>query len=533
MDRGLRFLTVVVSGILCVLGFVAVMADGAENDEISLLPRPAQLPPDFLNVGPGPLPPRRGPTSKIDQTSALTTEQAIVQCVETDMEAIGAPGAAVTVMVDGQVIFNRGFGYKHQGRPELVDADTRFRIGSATKMMTAAAVMQQVEVGLVNLDAPVTDWIPELSLSGRWPADSITVRNLLTHSAAIPDYYEDPLGPTGDQALGEWAGTLSDVRLHAPPGTFWNYTNPGFALAGLVAERASGLPYRELLDTRIFDAAGMSKTTFDPAEVVASGNFAYGHEPNSTGQPTVWAPDSFDSWVASPSGLAFSTASDLALWGQLLMDGGGAVLSDSSTETMQRRQIFLDYVPDFHYGFGIFAEIYNRLDVRQHGGNLVGWGAFLLWVPEERFVVSILDNTLIHLTAAGYCIVDAVLELEVSPPPDYSTDPETWGRFNGRYRFMDNHGDLFDAEVTKDEERFSITFIDPDEPGPYQTDLVHQYLDTFIIDLDGDQVPDPLFDLTFIHRTASGSKTMWLRNRSFVGRRVLPPRRPYGRRAPE
>ena len=525
--------TVVVTSALCVLGSAVTVFVGAEYGEIADLQPPVRPPMEAFTLGPGPLPPRRNPPQKEAVNSADAIEQAIVQCVEADMEATGAPGAAATVMLDGQVIFDRGFGYKRLDYPEVVDSDTRFRIGSTTKMMTAAAVMQQVEVGLVDLNAPVTDWIPELSLSGRWPADAITVRHLLTHSAAMPDYYEDPLGPTGDQALGEWAGTLGNVRLHAPPGTFWNYSNPGFALAGLIAERASGFPYRELLDTRIFDAAGMSKTTFDPAEVVASGNFAYGHEPQSSGQPTVWAPDSFDSWIASPSGLAFSTASDLARWGQLLMDGGGAVLSISSTEVMQRRQVYLDYVPDLHYGLGIFAENYNGLDVRQHGGNLVGWGAFLLWVPDERLVVSILDNTLIHLTAAGYCIVDAVLEPETSPPPDYSTDPATWGRYSGRYRFMDNRGRFFEAEVKKELERLFITFIDPDEPGPYETELVHQYLDTFLIDLDGDQVLDPLFDLTFIRRTASGSKTMWLRNRSFVGRRLVPPRHPRGRLAPQ
>jgi len=528
MIRELRLSPVVVARILSVACSVATFTAFAE-DRAAVLPQPVNPPTRALDLGPGPLLPHRELPIKAQTTTSYSIEQAIEQCVEADMQALGAPGAAVTVRLGGEVIFDRGFGYKLQGHPELVDSETRFRIGSATKTMTAAAVMQQVEVGLVHLDAPVTEWVPELSLSGRWPAQSITVRHLLTHSAAMPDYIEDPLGPTGDGALTEWAGSLGSVQLHAPPGTFWNYSNPGFCLAGLVAERASGLPYRDLIETRIFDAVGMSASTVDPAEVVASGNFAYGHFQESTGQTTVYAPDSFDSWVASPSGLAFSTAPDLALWGQLLMDGGGAVLSDASARSMQDRQIYLDYVPGYSYGLGVFAETYKGLEVRHHGGNLTGWGTMLLWVPEGRLVVSILGNTHIHMTAAAFCIVDAVLQPEPSPPVDFLTDPDTWGRYTGHYRMIDNRGHLFEAEVSKYGERFFITFTDPGEPGYYRTDLVQQYLDTFYIDWDGDQVLDPLYELTFIRRTDPQSITMWLRNRSFVGNRVMEPRRPRGR----
>ena len=147
-------------------------------------------------------------------------------------------------------------------------------------------------------------------------------------------------------------------------------------------------------------------------------------------------------------------------------------------------------------------------------------------------MVSIFGNTLLHLTAAAYCIVDVVLDPGPSPPVDYSTDPETWDRYTGRCSFMDNRGHHFEADVTKNGQGFFITFTDPDEPGFYQTDLVQLYLDTFVIDLDGDNVLDPLFDLTFISHGAVGGTTRWLRNRSFVGKPVVQPRHPSGRRAP-
>ncbi len=247
MHRVARWLFVWCASVLGVaFGGLTLNVNGEDAHDFRVA---ASSPPQLvtLDLGPGFPLSRRGLHLTAGTAAASTVDEAIAQCVESDMEAVGAPGAAVTVMLDGAVIFDRGFGYKHRNRPDRVDSDTRFRIGSATKMFTAAAVLQQVEVGLVDLDAPVTDWIPELRLSGQWPAELITVRHLLTHSSALPDYYEDPLGPVGDEALGEWAGGLDGVQLHAPPGTFWNYSNPGFSLAGLVAERASGIPFRDLL----------------------------------------------------------------------------------------------------------------------------------------------------------------------------------------------------------------------------------------------------------------------------------------------
>ncbi len=480
------------------------------------------------DFGPGPVFHRRHSTPKTDLITPVSVDAAIEECVERDMAAVGAPGAAVTVIHRGDVIFSRGFGSKRWGGQDLVDSNTRFRIGSITKTLTAAAVMQQIDAGVVDLDDPVTKWVPQLSLSGQWPADTITVRHLLTHSSAIPDYYEDIFF---DEGLGDWAAGLGEVRLHAPPGTFWNYSNPAFSLAGLVAERASGIPFRELMATRIFAPAGMSATTFDPAEVIASGNYTYGYHPAEPRGIEVYAPDDYDSEMSAPAGMAFSTAGDLAAWALLLMDGGGSVLSLAATEAMQARQIYIDYYPDFHYGLGVFAERYKGLEVRQHGGNIYGWGGLLLWVPEERFVVSVLDNTTLALVDATYCIVDAVLGPETPEPPDYSTDPETWNAYTGTYLFMDNSGNFFEGDVEMLEEGFVITFPLPDDPTSfYRTDLEQLYLDTFIFDGDGDGRLD--FDLTFIEKNDGWSRTMWLRNRSFVGHRIPKFRRTGGRRVP-
>ena len=157
-------------------------------------------------------------------------------CVQAAMTRGGTPGAAVAVMVDGSLVYEQGYGVKRRNGSEPVNPRTVFRIGSITKMMTAAAVMQQVDLGKVALDDPVTRWVPDFQVRAPWQANHITVQHLLTHASGFPDLLFNIDGRTDEDALGDWASVLGPVELHAAPGSFWNYSNPNFMLAGLVAE---------------------------------------------------------------------------------------------------------------------------------------------------------------------------------------------------------------------------------------------------------------------------------------------------------
>jgi len=198
-----------------------------ENHDV----QPPQLPAAKVleSLGPGPLIERRDAIDR-PRLKAVNIEDAIDHCVETNMSSLNAPGAAVAVILDGELLYESGYGVKRRTLSGVVDADTIFRIGSVTKQMTAAVVMQQVELGRVDLNAPVTAYIPELEISGKWPADRITVRHTLTHTTGFPDLIND-VTSTGDRALSLWAAKQTAVELHAPPGSFWNYSNPNFMIA--------------------------------------------------------------------------------------------------------------------------------------------------------------------------------------------------------------------------------------------------------------------------------------------------------------
>ena len=288
-----------------------------------------------------PASPRRKLEARLVDTA--TVEDSIAQidaCMTETMQEADIPGAALALVVDGELVYERGYGVKHREQGGGVDAQTLFRIASVQKMMTAAAVMRQVESGAVDLNGPVTNLIPELQFAGPWPAESITVSHLLTHTAAIPSDTSAVDCGTTEENLSEWAASLGDVSLFAPPGSFWNYSNAGYRLAGLVAERASGMPYHQLMRDWIWEPTGMMATTLLPKEVIAYGNYTYSHGVNpETGETVIVAPDDYECWLAAPSGGGFSTVSDLARWAKLMVDGGGDVLAPSSVEAMQTRQV--------------------------------------------------------------------------------------------------------------------------------------------------------------------------------------------------
>jgi len=456
-------------------------------------------------------------------------EATIDQCVTDAMDAHGTPGASVAVAVDGVLVYQHGYGFKHLLTGAPVDGDTVFRIGSITKQMTAAAVLQQVEAGAVRLDEPVTRTIPELWVDGPWPAELITIHHLLSHTSGFPDLPQSADGPTDAGALSRWAADTGAFGLHAPPGSFFNYSNPNFMLAGLVVERASGIDYHTYMATRVWGPAGLEHTTLDPAVVIAGGNYSYGHVFGSSGVPTMFSPSRYDNWIGAPAGWAFSTAPDLVKWALLLMDGGGDVLEPESVALMQQPTVLSYFSPNERYGYGLFIDEVAGIRFVYHGGNIAGWGAFVAWVPDYRFAVAVLANAPESLDNAAGCIAGAVLPFSDDPPPDVRTDPSTWRHYTGNYEITDVLGRQSTAVVALDGDAMSMTISEPGEPD-HTTPMYQYFYDTFVVDLDGDDLLDS--DFTFVDGVGQPSPVRWLRNRRRVGQRVSDVRRSGGQRVP-
>ncbi|MCB9760192.1 MAG: serine hydrolase [Alphaproteobacteria bacterium] len=449
---------------------------------------------------------------------------ALAAAIEAERDALGAPGVAVAVFDSQGVLWAEGFGVRHPDEDTPVADTTLFRIGSVTKMLTAAALLQQVEDGLVDLEAPVTDYVPDLAFTRdpTW-ADSIQVGHLINHTAGLYDYGSLNDGPDDANLSDILTGYFAhNCWLMSPSGRFWNYSNPNFSLAGLIVERVDGRSYREVMDAELFTPLGMDRTFFLGEDVLADGDYASGLTTNwVTGQGRAVAePDSYDSGFMRPAGFAYASVHDLAAFGGFLLAGDPGVLSDTLRSEMRSAQIPLEMgVPFQSYGYGLFisdgilqADGLVPTPLVSHGGDIPGFAADLYLLPEQDLGIAMLANTdrahFSNVLDEWMALADLPAPVEA---PDLSPDPDTFASVAGRYSDPYNVGDI---EVTVDGEQVGISMPLLDQYDiPYGARLTPYLPDTFILQVQGIQVA-----LTFI-RDGDG-EVEYLRTRYFVGARA-------------
>jgi CubicO group peptidase (beta-lactamase class C family) len=464
------------------------------------------------------------PASWIDFEAdlALTVDA----CVQTAMDDYEIPGLAVAVVIDGEIAYERGYGVKHREEGGAVDEHTLFRHGSVGKMITAAAVLRLVDEGRIDLDDPVTEYVPELEFApGRWSADQIKVRHLIANTASVPSFRE-----LFDDTLSEWAASLVDVPLLARPGAMFNYSNSNFALADLVVERASGMSFNDYVEAELYRPAGMNDSTRYTTMAAASGNVSYGHADDGT----VYAPDDYVH-VAD----AFVSAHDLALWAHMMLSGGGDVLSATSCEAAQRPQAPLYHsagrptsIGGGSYGYGLFVDEYPSATVIGHGGGIPGWVAQVYWVRSERFAVAMLANSWERafngLWEAVECISDSVLGATM---PDMSepSDPSTWSPYAGTYNAVFEDGFTFDVVIELEDDTLYMTAPKLSDPTETITQALENLHDsTFRYRPD----PESWWDVTFLPADGDTAPARWIRNLRFVGQKEVAPRQVARRRQP-
>ena len=183
----------------------------------------------------------------------------------------GIPGVSVGVVVHDALVFADGVGFANTGRRERATAATPYNVASVTKLFTATLALQLVAEGRLDLDAPVTRYLPD---SVPVPTDAsgtaITARHLLTHTAGLPKQPPNrrnqpvagPLDPGvwDTYEVADLYRALATTTLRAPPGTAMDYSNYGYALLGHVVERAAGVPYEPLLRARLLTPLGMTSS---------------------------------------------------------------------------------------------------------------------------------------------------------------------------------------------------------------------------------------------------------------------------------
>ena len=322
------------------------------------------------------------------------------------LDASGIPGGAVGV-VRGDMVEARGVGSNGHGE---VTADTPFVIGSATKSFTALAVMQLVDAGRVDLDAPVRDYVPELELAEGQPIDDITVRDLLQQTSGLDDLAGGPLlASAADGTPSEAVAELKDTELASPPGETWRYANVNYVLAGLVVEGASGMSYGDYVQREIFTPLGMSHSSAS-TRPVGSDVLADGHR-FWFGVPVATEPTRREATLAA--GYLISTAADLGRYLSLyLADGvgpdGTRIVSAEGVRTLLGAGPEAHLGPwargagqDSHYAMGWFVGGPWGGDAVFHPGNTPDTTTMLTLFPQRGVAVAALVNAGNELPVPG------------------------------------------------------------------------------------------------------------------------------------
>ena len=417
--------------------------------------------------------------------------------VEEDLTTFGAPGAAVAISLNGEVIFSEGFGYKDPDNSEPMEHDTLLRIGSVTKMLTAAGVLRQVDLGQMALAEPLSTYIPDLEFQ-KSPGitNDIQLHHLLSHQAGLADY--TPIdGGAEDEVLEEHALNVYAKYYFtmAPPGAMYNYSNPNFGLAGLALERAAGQPYRVEMDEQVFEPLGMDRTYFLADEVLADGNYATARTLNYWSglvpQQVTVGPDSYDDAFSRPAGFAWSSVGDLLRFAEFAVNGDASVMAPETSAMMMTRQVdTLQFLDKDHYGYGwmIADGVYTPegewmpLVFGRHNGAIPGYAADLYVVPEFDFAMAILANgDGAYLSEAFWTALTIVagdgLPETVDDPLEASEDIpiET---FEGSYYDEHNVGDVI---VTAENGELTVSMPLLDSMGyPYDPTLIPISPETFI-----------------------------------------------------
>jgi CubicO group peptidase (beta-lactamase class C family) len=318
---------------------------------------------------------------------------AIDAYLDREMREVRIPGLALGIVHQDEIVHLQGFGVADaSGR--VVTPQTPFILASASKSFTALAIMQLVEDGTVDLDAPVVTYLPSFTVRDESASATITVRHLLNHTSGLPEdtAYEPMLSnDMTDSALDQRVAALSDAELGHGVGEVFEYTDANYDALGLIVEKVGGQPYESHIQDRIFAPLQMSHSFTDQADARRSG-LAGGHR-SWFGFPRPF--EAPYSRAAMPSSYLISSAEDIThfLSGQL--NGGtyeaASVLSPAGIAAMHQPAV-REGDRDIFYGMGWESRTLAGVPVVRHKGTNANFYADMVLDKEAGWGIVVLAN---------------------------------------------------------------------------------------------------------------------------------------------
>lgn len=328
-----------------------------------------------------------------------TTSVRISERMQESIKAKQIAGAVTLVAQRGQVVHLRAVGHAAAEDGRAMTADSIFAIASMTKPITATAVMILQDEGKLSVDDPVSKYLPEfqnMSLADGQTAKPITIRHMMTHTSGIGGSQRT------EESLKATVELLAKQPLRFEPGSKWQYS-PGLNVCGRIVEVVSGQSYEEFLKCRIFEPLKMVDTSFTPTpdqrKRVAL-LYKPGADKRSIELASHWLVDDAEQRAPNPSGGLFSTASDMAKFYQMILNGGESdgrrIVSEAAVKQMTQLQtgdLKTGFTPGNGWGLGwcVVREPQGVTEMLSpgtygHGGAFGTQG----WVDPHRQMIFVL-----------------------------------------------------------------------------------------------------------------------------------------------
>jgi CubicO group peptidase (beta-lactamase class C family) len=380
-------------------------------------------------------------------------------------------GATIAFVVDNKPFFAKGYGYADVENRKPVDpATSMFRIGSVSKLFTWTAVMRLAQEGKVDLDADVNKYLKGVQIPGTYP-EPVTLKHLLAHTPGFEDHViglfgrsTDDLGPLGEILAKRLPGRVRK------PGTLASYSNHGTAIAGLVVQDVSGMPWEEYIEQSILQPLGMQHTTVrQPAEDQLPADMSKGYA-YSRGK---YVKRGFEYVPPAPAGSMSASAGDMVKFLIMHLQNGtyeGQQILNEDTAKQMHSLLFTHDPRLEGMAYGFMRQRFGDELIVEHGGDTEAFHSFFVMVPERKFgffvsynttTAGSARNTLFHALMERY--FPPAVETPVKSTADFSSRakryPGQYGAIRHSYTTLAKIGSLFSvANASVDDDELVLSF---------------------------------------------------------------------------
>ncbi len=335
-----------------------------------------------------------------DPSSLSPPFREFVQFMEQELDSTNTVGAAFTIVHGGEVVYTGTYGVREKGSLKEVDEHTLFRMASVSKGFAGVLASMLEQDGAFSLNDKVVEHYPGFLLKDSVNTADLTIRNLLSHTSGLVPYAFDNL-VEADQDLTTIIERLDEVDISAPPGELYGYQNVMFSMLDPIVMQATGIPYKALLQDKIFNPLGMTDASAGPVYMDRNPNLAYPHVRTKNGYIALQPHEGY--YNVLPAAGVNASISDMSKWLLALLGYNpewmpDTILSNISTPVIYTplKWQYTRYWKPFrerYYSLGWRIYNYQGRQIVYHGGYIRGYRAEIAFCPSEDVGIAFMQNS--------------------------------------------------------------------------------------------------------------------------------------------